>query len=128
MLSGAREPLLPPGRTGVLTASDVRGSHLAAANGIAVVSERPLEEVEPVAGGVRVKTSGLILAVSQQGEIEATAAAARVAEIDDAALFQWLFAVDQPGLHRGRGPGGAPVVILRAPAGVTLTIRREAQK
>ena len=128
VLSGAREPLLPPGRTGVLTASDVRGSHLAAANGIAVVSERPLEEVEPVAGGVRVKTSGLILAVSQQGEIEATAAAARVAEIDDAALFQWLFAVDQPGLHRGRGPGGAPVVILRAPAGVTLTIRREAQK
>lgn len=124
VLTGVRNPRLPPGRTGVLTAGRSHGSRLAAADGIAVVSERLLEKVEEVPGGLRVRSFGMMQVVSERGAIEAATSTRALPSIADSELFDWLFAAGQPGLHRGRagGPAGAPLVLLRAPGDVTLTI------
>ncbi len=120
-LTGIRSPELPPGRTGALAPRDVRGVYLAAANGVAVLAERPLEAAEPVAGGLRIKSSGLVRAVSESGPVLAARLdGGTLPTLPDEEMLEWLFNPEMPGLY-SKPQDGTHITLVRAPGGVTLT-------
>ncbi len=125
LLTGIRNPDVPPGRSGVFAPRQVRGVYLAVANGIAVLSERPIEAVEPVAGGLRIRSSGLIRAVSEGGAVRVTRLdGGPLPSVPDEAMLDWLFDPKAPGAYSKR-EDGTRVTLARAPGGVTLTMENK---
>ncbi len=123
LLTGIQNPDVPPGRTGAFAPRQVRGVYLAASNGIAVLAERPLEAAEPVPGGLRIRSSGLVRAVSESGGLRVTAAGATLPSVSSAEALDWLFAEGKPGiLSREAEDGGhGHVILLRGSGELILT-------
>ncbi len=138
MLTGTRDPVVGGGKTemtepresdtavpawherlsgrmtGVLTGEEFTGKYAAVWNGVAVLGERPLEDVVPVETGLSVKASGLIQAVSESGAVAVTAEL-DLPEVPDDELQQWLLLSDEPGIvHLPRPGSTTSVTYVRA--------------
>lgn len=123
-LSGVLAPELGAQRAGALFLRAARGKYLVATNDLVVLSERPLDQVEYAAGGVRIKGGGLLQVVSSTGAVEAQVAGAALPAVSEADLLSWMFVSDQPGviaLERTEPAGRATLV--RADGWIDLRAR-----
>ncbi|MDP6354288.1 MAG: hypothetical protein QF473_04265 [Planctomycetota bacterium] len=69
LLTGEAKPTVGSGRQGTLIAKEFKGQHLVSLSGITVLSEKPIEKVEKIQGGLRIVGEGLMHAGSDQGSV-----------------------------------------------------------
>ena len=118
-LTGIRDPELPTGRAGAVTARQWRGTYAVTENGVSVLSDRPFEACEPVEGGVRISTPGVMQVVSETDGVVVDPALPAVAPDD---LLEWMFESNDPGMGVlvREGSGEMVTWIRSGPDGVTL--------
>jgi hypothetical protein len=124
-LSGVGEPELGPRRSGALTAKALQGKFLVATNGVTVLGERPIEAMEGIPGGLKVKGGGLLQAVSDSGTVTVEGENGTLPVVSEKDLLGWMFASDRPGfIDIGRTNSTARTLFVRAPGWVMLRCSR----
>jgi HEAT repeat protein len=72
LLTGEPNPVVGGGRSGTVTAKDFRGRYVACVDGLAILSEKPIQLLEKLADGLLVQTDGLFRAASETGAVKVT--------------------------------------------------------
>jgi len=91
LLTGLPNPAVGPGRSGALVSASLTGKYAASLNGVAVLGEKPLEEVTPVEGGLRVRCAGLLQAGGQSGAVTvAVEGGESLPAIEPAKINEWM--------------------------------------
>jgi hypothetical protein len=120
-LSGVGEPELGSRRSGALAAKALQGKFLAATNGVTVLGDRPLEAVEGIPGGLKVKGGGLLQVVSGAGTVTVEGESGTLPVVSEKELLGWMFASERPGfIDIGRSNATARTLFVRAPGWVLL--------
>jgi hypothetical protein len=68
-LTGEAEPKVGKGRSGTLIARDFKSKHFVSVAGVTVLSEKPIEKVEKIQGGLLIVGEGLMHAGSDLGSV-----------------------------------------------------------
>ncbi len=121
-LTGSRQPEIKPGRAAAVLARQWHGRFAAAANGVTALADQPIDAREAVAGGLRIKSTGVIQAVAEHGSLRCQSATGTLPTIEPDNLLEWLVASDAPGqIVLQADDQASPVTLLRAPGWLTLT-------
>ena len=120
-LSGIRDPELVRGRAGALAVRDWRGNFAAAANGVTLLCSERIEAVERVAGGLKVKSPGLVRAVATAGALSVTAQGRALPVIEQDKLLTWMFAsTDRRVAVLERKEPASIVTLVRSPGWIAF--------
>lgn len=97
-LSGALNPELKPERSGVLAADLWRGKFSVSHNGVSVLGKEPIEQVELISGGLRIKGGGITRVGSNSGGVQVAADGMSLPVIKKESMLDWMFDSQQPGI------------------------------
>ena len=124
LLTGVADPVVDPGLYGAVASERMLGRHVAVADGIHVLADRPFDEVRAIDGGLVVRTGGLVRVASARGS-------ARIEPVDGPPLAEppdalaWLLRDTRPGHARiaeqADGKSSGPVDYFRASGAVRIT-------
>lgn len=121
VLSGALNPELKPERSGVLAADSLRGKFAACENGVSVLGKDPIEQIEPILGGLRIKGGGLTRVGSNSGKVQVVAEGMSLPVIKKESMLDWMFDSQEPGiLEIERDPPYQPTTLVRANGWITV--------
>ena len=99
LLTGEANPAVGPGLSGAIVARNWRGTFIASFNGVSVLCDKPIDDVQPVPGGLRIRCSGLTRAGSQTGDVEVTPDGGQALPVIEAdAAAEWILFGDEEGL------------------------------
>ena len=99
LVTGWTKHPLGPGSGAAFLPRDMASGHIGAGNGIAVLSETPDLVFEKVADGVKVRSAGLLHAVSATGAVEVqTSEGKPLPTIEPSAVNEWILRGDTPGV------------------------------
>ena len=130
LYSGHPNPGIWYKRSGALVAENYKGKYVASFNGVSVLCEKPIEQVEPVENGLRVASSGLIKASSISGRVRVKAEGnSRLKTLEgQAKINDWILFQDTDGMAVQPAvlPGGqkaGTVTFIRSRAPVTVQVQ-----
>jgi hypothetical protein len=123
LLTGRVDLLLDATRAAALVGDSYRGEFVVVEEGLCLLGDAPLEAVEKITGGIRLRCAGLVRAVASDGvaiefagpappEVSATAA-------EGAEFLAWLLESDAPGIATLPQPDGPTVTFVRSPGLIT---------
>lgn len=119
--TGAANPTLGMGRGAAMVADSYQGRYTATFNGVTVLADRPLEFVEPVANGLRVRCAGLMRAAGRGGAVTVDVEGARPPAIPEGeAMVEWIVYKETPGIAEVKRRTSETLTYVRAAGIVTF--------
>jgi hypothetical protein len=118
-LSAIANPAIGPGRAGAFIPREVRGTYLAAGQGIVVLGDQPLTRAEPLPTGWRIAAPG-VLRITADRPVRIESEGAPLPTIAPEQFLPWLNEATTPGHAVCPSPAG-DLHFLRAPAALLIT-------
>lgn len=124
LLTGAVNPVLRSAPAAAIVAERYSGPYVAVADGVSALGEQPLEEVDASSAGLRLKSAGLVRAISR-GPLDVSWNEPPPPDIatDKPEFLAWLLEGDTPGIATLREPGRPTVTYIRSSLPFTLRHR-----
>ena len=124
LMTGEPNPVVGPARSAAVVARDYRGKYLAAYNGVSILCDKPIAQVEPIASGLRVQCPGLIRAGSGTGAVKVVGGR-EIPKVEAAKVNEWILFGEAEGIVSiPIGDTGSSATYIRCRGPVTITQRR----
>ncbi len=121
VLTGIRDPVVPPGRTSTFIARRLNQRYLFADNGIAVIATDPLLRADSGEDRVTVVSDGILRVVADATPVFEREGGGPLPVVEDDNLLPWLLESDAPGVARIATKDQEGVSwLIRAQGGLTI--------
>lgn len=127
LLTGRIGPALGAARAATIVGESYRGEFVAVEAGVCVLGDAPLQAVETIEGGLKLRCDGVVRAVAATGvAVEWSGPSppeVSTAAGDESRFLAWLLESDAPGVATLTQPDGPPVTLIRAEGPIAVRSR-----
>ncbi|GEM_PF-2180340 len=125
LVTGWTQHALGKGSGAAFLPREMNTPHVAAGNGVAVLTENPIQKYEKVAGGLNIQTDGLIHAVSSTGELAVQANGQVPPAVKSDAANDWILRGQNDGVFRlntSRGKTPGSIYFIRSKSMLSIRV------